>query len=374
MSSGTYRIVLTTDAGSPVATLDNHLGLTASRNDYRIDWLNIRLPSTFDEALLRPDFMIQVWRAPPGGVKALWRPYFIRKWRYSMAGDHETLIVSGPGPKDLLRRRIAAHYAGSANATKTSIEADDLMKDIVADAIADGTNPAPDAGTRAWANLSVAADLTNGPQLSKGFAFDYLLKPSGGGILPAIAKAAREAGTEVFFDIVPKVVTDSSISFQFVTYTGQPGADVSDKVIFDRGDGNLADPFIEWDYADEENYIYAGGQGDKNLRNIQQVYDADRYGISQWNRCEGFADARTQAADNAVRETGRAKLEKGRPIVRMGGSPIDTAGTRFGRDWDYGSKVTAVYRGEFTAIVRAALIILDGKGNETIATNLGYEG
>lgn len=373
--AGTYEIWLTDDHGLRLALLDNFLSLSASRKVSAIAPFTMDLPASFDTALIVPDHMIQVWRAPTGGGLSLWRVYPIRWWEYSTHGADEALTIGGPDCNDWLRRRINAAYAGSANASVTATEADDLMKDIVTDMESDVIDPAPAAGSRAWADLTVAGDLTNGPQLDKDYAWDYLLKPSGGGLLSTLAKASREADTEVFFDVVPANVTSSSIAFQFRTYTGQPGQDVSDRVIFDQERGNLADPFLRYDYTDEINYVYAGGPGQGTERDIQQVYDADRYNISQWNRCEGFADARNQSTSDGIADAGRALLESGRPHIRFGGVPIDTQGTRFGRDWDFGDKVRARYRGqEFDAIIRAVVLSVDRNGKEKINARLEYEG
>lgn len=205
------------------------------------------------------------------------------------------------------------------------------MKEVVTESIADGVAPLPAAGTtRVWDNLSIAVGTSSGPSISKSFPFDKLMTSSGQGVLPTLQKAAREAGTEVWFDIVPDVVSSNSISFLFQTYINQPGQDVSDRVVFDLNQGNLKNPSLVYDYSEEENYIYSAGQGEQADRNVQQVYDATRYGQSIWGRIEGFADARNQTSDNGVREAGRAQLEEGRPKINFTCELIDTEGTRFG--------------------------------------------
>lgn len=370
--AGTYELWLTTDQGVRIQQLDTTGGFSAARTANKIAPLELTLPQTFDTNLLRPDRMVQVWRAPEGGRLGLWAAYFARRWRFETKGSDERFTLWGRCPNDLLRRRIVAYYAGESESAMND-QADDMLKALVTDSIADGTAPAPTAGTRVWGDLSVAGDLADGPTLEKGFAWKQLMTPSGGGIMSDIAKAAKEAGTEVFFGVVPETVSATSITFEFRTWTGQPGMDVSDRVDFDQERGNLNDPYLEYDYLTEVNYVYAGGQGDLDERSIQQVYDADRYNASQWNRCEGFADARNQAEDNEVREAGRAKLFEGRPVRRFGGVPVDTQGTRFGRDWDYGDKVRARYRGqEFDAIVRSVVLTVKD-GSETIRAKLEYE-
>ena len=370
----TYELWLTTDAGVRIQQLDTTGGFSAARTANKIAPLDLTLPQSFDTKLLKPDRMVQVWRAPEGGRLGLWTVYFIRRWRFETKGSDERFKLWGRCPNDLLRRRIVAYYAGESESAMND-QADDMLKAIVTDSIADGTAPAPTAGTRVWSDLSIAGDLADGPTLEKGFAWKQLLTPAGGGIMGDIAKAAKEAGTEVFFAVVPKTVSATSITFEFRTSTGQPGMDVSDRVVFDQERGsNLNDPYLEYDYTKEQNYIYSAGQGDMDERNVQQVYDASRYNASAWNRCEGFADARNQAEDNEVREAGRAKLAEGRPVRRFGGVPMDTQGTRFGRDWDFGDKVRARYRGqEFDAIIRSVVLSMDDSGQETIRAKLEYE-
>jgi len=368
-----YEIWLTSDAGARLAQLDNITGLTASRLVDGLGWLDMGVPASFDDSLLARDRQIQVWRQPTGGKLGLWRVYFLRRWRFRTEGARQIVRLEGPDTNDLLRRRIVAAFAGSAQASQTDF-ADDMMKAVVTQAIADGVAPTPTAGTRVWSNLSIAADVSAGPTITKSFPFEYLLTTSSNGVLPQLARASREAGTEVFFDIVPNVVSSNSITFQFQTSTGQPGQDVSASVIFDQQNGNLKEPELDEDYSEEENYIYAGGQGEGADRNIQQVSDSTRYGASIWNRCEGFADARNQTTDNGVREAGRAKLEEGRGRIRFSGQPVDTEGTRFGVHWDFGYQVQARYRNrQFNCIIRAVTILLDESGRETIQARLDFE-
>jgi hypothetical protein len=371
--AGTYELWLTDSSGVRISQLSTALGFQASRLANKVGWLNLRLPQSFDISIIQPDFMVQVWRAPEGGRLGLWRPYFIRKFNFDFQGSQENITISGPDCNDLLRRRIVAAYSGSAQATKTDF-ADDMMKEIVTEAIADGVAPTPTAGTRVWANLSVQAQLGLGPTLSKSFPFDKLMNNSGQGTLPAIAQAARIAGNEVFFDIVPSVVTGSSITFQFQTFINQPGQDVSSQVVFDQQRGNMKNPKLEYDYTEEENYIYAGGQGEGASRNVVQVYDAARYGVSIWGRSEGFADARNETTTNGITAAGNAQLDAGRVKINFSADPVDTIGTRFGRDWDYGYKVTARYRNiQFVSIIRSVILNVNQDGGETIQARLEFE-
>ena len=368
-----YELWLTDDKGVRLAQLTTFVRLEASRLANKIGSFSLTMPLSFDRNLLRPDRMVQVWRQPTGGQLGLWRVYFVRRWRFETRGSDNIVTFSGPDTNDLLRRRIVAAYSGTGQSDKTDF-ADDMMKEVVSQSILDNAAPTPDAGTRVWSDLSVTADTSSAPTITKGFGWDKLLTTSGQGVLPSLAKAAREDGTDVYFDITPNVVGSSSMTFKFQTFIGQPGQDVSDRVVFDQSAGNLANPFLEEDYTEEENYIYSGGQGQGEDRNIQQVFDSGRYSVSQWNRCEGFADARNQTTNDGVRESGRDRLNEGRPRIRFGGIPIDTKATRFGIDWDFGYKVTAKYQNrEFLPIIKAVTLTVDSNGRETVETRLDYE-
>lgn len=370
--AGTYEVWLTNDYGVRIAPLDDILQLEASHEPGKIGSFRGVFRTALPIEYIQPDYMVQIWRAPEGGRPFMWRPYFIRKWRLETFGSDTVLTTTGVCPNDLLRRRIIAAFAGAAQSEKTDY-ADDMAKEVVTESLADGVAPTPDAGTRVWANLSIAADLSLGPTITKGFSFDQLLTLDGGGALPAIAEAAREAGTEVFYDIVVLNVTPVHIDFQFRTYTGQPGNDVSNEVVFDNQRGNLESSFIEYDYTEEVNYVYAAGQGLEAEREIVQVYDSVRYLRSQWSRCEAHADARNETGDG-VREAGRVRLYEGSPILRLGGNPIDTEGTRFGRDWKCGDKVTGRFYGvEFVSIVRAVAISYSPENGEVIMARIEHE-
>jgi len=373
VGAGAYEIWLTSDTGSRLAHLTTITALNASRVVNGVGWFALKMPLSFDVGMIAVDRMVQIWRQPRGGVMSLWRPYFLRKWIFSTEGSREVVTLEGPDVNDLLRRRIVTAYSGTAVAAKTDF-ADDMMKEIVTQGL-ENAPIVPTAGTRVYPNLSIQAETSVGPTITKTFPFDTLLTSSGNGVLPVLAQAAREAGTEVFFSVEPNVVTGSSLTLQFRTTINQPGQDVTSFVVFDQARGNMREPSLEYDYSEEENYIYSAGQGEGSARNVQQVSDSDRYLLSIWNRCEGFADARNQTADNGVREAGRAALEEGRPRIRFTAQPVDTAGTRFGIDWNFGDKVRSRYKNvEFDTIIRAVTISLDSNRKETIQARLDFEG
>lgn len=366
-----YKYWLTTQEGQRIYpnVLDEYLRVVATKEVNRIGNVEVLLPPIVKPEFFTPDMMIQIWRAPEGSVLQLWNIYLIRKWRYVVEGGSEIIVLTGYDGNELLRRRIAAHYTGEAEVSWTNKEADDLMKEVVRDAVADGINPAPEAGTREWPMFTVAPDYGNGPQLTMDFAWKPLLTMSGSGILPKICSAAKAAGTDLYFNVNP--LLGSTELFQFQSYIDKVGRDMTDITRFDSAFGTLKDPYLEYNYENEANYIYAGGQGQENGREIQQVSDATRYSASAWNRSEAFKDARDQTAANGVREEARELLEDSRPKVVVGGIPVDTPSTKYGVDWKFGDKVTAVHRGvEVEALIKSLVLTDDPIKGETIKAKL----
>jgi len=80
------------------------------------------------------------------------------------------------------------------------------------------------------------------------------------------------------------------------------------------------------------------------------------------------------AIGTGTTNAGRAALEAGKPVRRFGGIPVDTTGTRFGRDWNWGDKIVARYRGqEFDAIVSTVTIKMNSKGRESVQARLDWQ-
>jgi hypothetical protein len=211
-------------------------------------------------------------------------------------------------------------------------------------------------------SFTVAPDLSAGASVTKKFSWKNIL-----GILKEIADASWEAGTELYFDVEPMVVSETQIGFELRTYTGQIGMDRSASVFFGKEWGNLASPKLEKDYGEEVNYVYAGGQGEGSDRTIIQALDSPRIGASPWNRREVFADARNETLVAGVTGKAFAALKAGRPRMRFSGSLLDTEQTRYGIDWSFGDKVTVEYRGiQFSGMIRAVRLELNEDGDETV--------
>lgn len=359
-----YTLWLDDDRGNHLALLDQFISINYVRVVNGVGAWSISLPGRFDWHLLDVDRRVEIWREVNGSIR-LQTVGLIRKINFE---DDETglttITISGPDINDLLRRRIVAYYAGSAQAHKSG-HGDDVMKSVVRENL--GESAAPER--RLGYGFSVQPDLGLGPIIEKSFAWRNVLDA-----LVEIADACRSAGVSVYFDIVPT----SPTTFEFRTFTPYRGNDhsitSSSPVRLGVEFGTLVTPSYNVDHNDEANYIYAGGQGEGSERTIVEVYDTSRIGISIWNRCERFVDARNEKTEEGVRTAANEALDRGLPRRRFSGKIVDAPGCRFGIEWDFGDCLTAVYLGsQYTAMVRAVQVAVSSDGQETVSAWLETE-
>lgn len=370
--AGTYEFWLTDDHGVRLADgtgrtlLDNILTGTFQRVDNGIGRFSARFPISFDTSLIRADRMIQVWRAAEGGSLSLWRAYFVRWWRYSRIGSELRVELRGPDVNDLLRRRHAINSEDTYYATRID-QADDLMKFIVRNNMqVDNSNPGPTYGSRLVPDFTVQGEASAGPILYKQFSYVKLVD-----VIQQLQRDSRAAGTEVFWQIA-EVDVGPPLQLQFQTRVGQPSADRTD-IVFDEARGNLEAATETWDWLDEENYVYGGGEAVGGFRVIEQVYDAARHNASRYGRSEGFSYAAPSASISVAQSSARDHLVAHRGLRIFEGRAVDTEGTRFGRDWNWGDRVTARFLGrEGEAIIRQVIVSIDESGRETVDAPLEY--
>jgi len=353
------RVVTDPYGNNPLVRVER---VVASRTANRIGWFSALLPADLPVGLFRDDNIFQLWRAPDGGVLDLWRPYFIRRRRSYFEGGREVLEISGPDCNDILRRRVVAHRPGTSVTEKIDV-IDDMMKEIVLEAFADGVNPAPEFGTRENARLIIEADSMSGPMAHVEMPWETLLTSAGGGILPLLHGISAAEEVPVYFDIRP-IVSNDEIRFMFVTNVYRPGSDKTGTVMFSLESGNMENPELIEDSSEEINYIYSVGQGEDVDQYVAQVYDEDLVGKSVWGRIEGVHDAANQP-DDAVEDAGYSELQYHRPLRSFYADPISTRDSQFGYHWKWGDEVMASYRGRFSAVVESVTLTIEG-GREQI--------
>lgn len=375
-----YEVWLCTDLGRRLALLDGFTDDVPSASfEYAMivngqGAFTITTENILPLDLMAPDRQIQIWRQPRGRTKAIDFLGLLRYWDYQTNDDGlTTLILKGPDQNELAGRRIVAYPAEDADAQLSAVEIDDGMKDIILANLGSGAASGRDLSSL---DFTIAADQTAGPTTTKGFSWREVPR-----VLRDLVDAAYAAGTEVFWAIVPYAVdpADDRVQLQFRTWTGQPGADrtwennASNPTIFGLEWGNIRKPHLIVDRRAEANYIYAGGQGEKDDREIVEVSDDTLIGASVWNRREAFTDARNEEATAGVTAAANARLAEGRPREVFSAEVLDTEDTPYGTRWALGDKLTISYLGrQFDEIVRAVHVSMkDGQESVWGSINAG---
>jgi hypothetical protein len=353
-----YVIWISSQTGQRMRVLEDWLKLDYARSTNDVGQLVLTMPPKFNMALAPVDSRIEIWRSPTGGTPILetgttWLVRGPLDTVIPERGDR-TKVIRAASAADLLRRRIVAYAAGSAQAKK-SMAADDMLKQIVAENLG---SSATDTARSIAAYLTIQGNVTAAPSLAKEFAYANVLKA-----LQDVAQASAQAGTRLYFDIV----APTPDTLEFRTYVGQRGTDhgqtSAQPVVFAIERGNLAGVVLSKDYSSEVTFVYAGGQGTGSARVTNSAEDTARSGRSVFGRREAFVSdtVTTDTTAAALLPTANAELQRGRPKKRMSATILDTPAARYGSAWGFGDKIVANVDGEiFDARVEQLQVSLSG--------------
>lgn len=305
----------------------------------RINTITVSYPFSLELIpYLKRDKILQLIIGPEGYPTQTFL-FFLRYWQVDYTPGKRRILLKGVGPNDILRRRIVAHYANSAEATCSGIQADNVLKDIWDDAFADGTNPAPTYGTRAVSSLTREWKESDAANITKSFAWKRLLERNGAGVFGEIATLAEQTnGVKLYFGVEPRFAPNGEIDWILQTSINQYGRDLSNAFILDETSSALLDAKVTFDYLEEANYVYAGGMGLETDREIAQVQSSGDVGASEYNRCETFAD-RSNLAGNSLTAAATEALFEGLGKLGMRATLMSSGAALFGRDWNFGDRI-----------------------------------
>jgi hypothetical protein len=364
--SGTWEIWLDDMMGMRLQLVKQHGGFeVASVLNERGTW-SLALPFDINWNLIRKDWIVEFWRRPEGALMGrLEYVGFIRWWEIGQDAEQRTTItVGGWDFNDLLARGIAAHYAGSAQAAMSGYTGN-LMRAVVRNELASGATDYASAA-RGFSRLSVEGDLDDGEDIDKKFSWRKVIT-----VLQEMADISNEIGTPMWFGIAPVVASDQTLNAVFRARAFQWGMDRSlnsgnsTGIVFAPEFGNLAEPLLRYDYADEATVAYVGGNNTGTDRVIRTVIST-RALDSIWNRREVFVDGRDTADPNVLDDRGREALSDVN-LIQFSGRLVDTPGCRYGVDWDYGDLVTAQFGGlNFDVLIRSRRLAVNAEGVEEL--------
>jgi hypothetical protein len=332
----------------------HHLEYARTLNS--VGTLKMRLPGTFNIALLAIDTRLAVWRDNVLDTGTVW---LVREIDRVLTADGEQVIeVTAFSALDIIRRRIVAYAAASAEASK-SAEADDLIKAIVRENFG---ALATDTDRDISSYMSVAADESLAPVIGKAFSWRNCLR-----VIEEVVEQSTEGGTRLYFDVVASTPT----ALEFRTYTEHRGADQRGAVLIGAEYGNLADIAYKTDHRAELTFIYAAGTGIEDLREIDTAQDDARIGVSVFGRIEGFADARGTATASELTAEAEQALQNARPKITFDGTIEDLPGLRYNVQWGFGDLITVTYAGVVMDVeIETVHVVVNQSGVEQIKTRL----
>ncbi len=267
-----------------------------------------------------------------------------------------------------LRNRIVAGYAVKDEPPPTPLinnltnyfgaksgPGDDMMKQVVRDNTG-VTSPAYGiAGippNRALREFAVDPNASKAPTTQMKFAHRQMLDA-----LKEICKNVAEGTTKAWlsFDVSWDGTSDT-----FRTYVGQRGIDRRGALTLSQenaiGDGTYSE-----DFTDAFTVVYAGGEGQKNIRNMAVRFDSIRTGQTPNSWIERFADAKDKSGLGWLEKDAEARLKEGRPKFSLSVNLAQSDALLFRRDYGYGDMLSVEF-GPVQADMRiaAARVVLEG--------------
>lgn len=367
-----YQIWLYNKAQEPVLLAQDFIKLEYAQRINEVGTFELTLPgdaipTTYTDLT---DWQLVVWRQPSATVRYIDFAGFVRSWDRYHDGNLSRIVLRGPDYNDLLDRRIVAYKSTSAQADKSSDQADDMAKAVVRENL--GAS-ATDTDRRITSyGFSVQADASTCTPLSKGMAYRNVLTT-----LQEIAKSSLSTvATAMFFGVVP---LGDGTTMEFRTNAAQWGNDhrypsgSSGPVVFALERGNMSNPKLAIDRREEITVVYGGGKGEGLARYVVEVEDTARAAESLFNRREGFYDGR-MSENASVSSAARSLLEKGQPSRRFSYEVQDSytstgsPSTVYGLHWHFGDRVTGSYSGaQYDLHAAAVAITVDNYGEVVTA-------
>ena len=374
--SGVYPIRVKSDAGDLLAILDDYRTFSFSKIVNEGGSCTIEMHGKGAKvSLFTLDGQIEIWRRDIAYNIDWYLEWegFIRKFLYEFddSGDLK-FTVNAFTYNSLLKRRIIAYTAGSAQTVK-SAPADDVMKSIVRENLgSDATVLNGRLLGGVMPGLSVAADTSEADLFSGQNSYKEVFA-----ILLEISKA-----NSVDFDIVG--VGDGL--FEFRTYYPTRGTNLTTDglsvttglnssgnapVIFNPLLGNMGSPSYEEDRSEEKTVVIVAGQGTEENRNIVIAY-SPAYTDSLYNQIEKNSDSRNSEGNDDLDSDAAFALSESQQKQVFNFDPIQTPTAAYGNQYNWGDYVTAQF-GNLAGVNKRVMkvdVSVDDSGKEKISLEL----
>jgi len=335
-----------------------------------IDGVDDRIP------LFEDDGIVEFWRRDSVGGLDWYRDFtaFHRsdEWRQGKEGD-DIYISRGRGCNDLLLAEAIAWPAGSAEADKTGA-AETVAKEFVDENIGPG---ALAAGGRwrdgAFANLTVQIDAGSGAAWTGGRTNQNLMD---------VLQELAQFGPGDYQLVETGVPGTPTVAFEFQWRDVRWGLDRTDgnaagnpPVIFGSRMRTIQTIQRRRSRLDEANVVYTLGQGIGDQRMVV-IRTSGTETASNYARRAIARNATDLDTAGALQDRGDDWLYQQRIEESLDVEIQQTAGCRYGRDWDLGDLVTVEYTKLGLSVNRkiaGAIVSLGDDGKETISATLVEE-
>lgn len=332
-----YQVVVKTDTGTPLYILTQFSSLAAGRMDRSIMPLEITMPQDnelYPVGTFKKDMILELWREQNETMVLDGETcYFLRDVRYYRDGSKDMLYLKAYDSLYIIDGREVEYDAGEAEASKTGV-ACDVIKEIIDENFVSDTVDTTRNLSASY--FTVDADDGAGETVTKAFSRQYVYST-----IQALCNQSREAGTWVTFD----VVYSGSLPLVFKTYSEQRGNDLTGQLLLSADAGNIANPTIDFDWTNEFTVCYVAGKGTEDDRVVGSATNTDRLNESIWSRREFITENFQLEVEASLDAEAEGYLDKYSPKIIFSGDIVETEGTQYGIDWNYGDKVRAEYLG-----------------------------
>jgi hypothetical protein len=361
-----YKIILKDSAGNKVAEFDNWLSLNFNHTQNAVSNCRFEIDGRDNRrTLFELDGQFEVWRKNdsvglPWYIE--WEGFFRTPNSLITESDDRRYVAHFISYSHLIKRTFILWPAESAQASKSGV-GETVIKEIAFENI--GTGALASSGRlkdHVYPGVTIEADAGNGTNWEGAFASSNMLT--------TIRKIANATG--LVYDIVG--IGDGL--FEFRVYNGQRGEDKSvttgtNPLVFSVGYGNMITPLLSINRGDEFTSVAVLGQGTEDDRQYE-IVQSTAVNDSPFNDIEAVVK-NTQLTDSQeLIDEGLSKLEEGKKIEKLSFEVQQIKSAFYGKDYSWGTKITAQFDEYQEDIVFEKVDILVNKesSKERITTEL----
>jgi len=327
-----------------------YLSYTNKVND--IGFYELRLDMDDDKVVyFSKDYMFEVWRKADGED---WQRDYVglhrrkRKWINQQGYEYAGSI--GRSLEELLARRLIEPSFGNDFASKAGYAAVIMSEYVDENAgpgvltylVDRGAGVGEVDAARQVSDLTVATASDIGAAVTRDLRLVSLSD--------ALQELARAGGVDYWLEYQTTWEGPHAFEFQCTELRGTDrridNTDGNLPLVFSVGRGTMVAPVRVWDALNEQNFLYVGGPGKGADRLMNWIEDSTAEAETRWNRREAFIDARNQDTLAKLASKGEEELEARGEEQILDFDIIETAGCKYGRDWELGDLVSGIFDGE----------------------------